>query len=87
VTPLPSVTVSPMPVPVRTSTAAAVAAADRKLMSSSRAYIARLSLLPSLTTKHDIRMIGGFRGKPQANTCNPQVSTVREITRAFTYQR
>ena len=60
--PPPSVSVSAMPSPVTASTAAASAAPDRKLISSMRALIARLSLLPSLTTKHDTRWSAAFVG-------------------------
>ena len=46
-----------MPAPVRARTATKAATPDRKLISSMRAFIARLSLaaqpVPSLTTKHD----------------------------------
>ena len=46
-----------MPVPVRASTATKAVTPDRKLISSKRAFITRLSLaaqpVPSLTTKHD----------------------------------
>ena len=46
-----------MPVPVRASTATKAVTPDRKLISSKRAFITRLSLaaqpVPSLTTKHN----------------------------------
>ncbi len=57
--PPPRVSVSAMPSPVTASTAAKTATPDRKLISSMRTFIARLSRpaqpLRSLTTKHDTR--------------------------------
>jgi hypothetical protein len=53
----PSATESATPVPVRATTAAATTTPERKLISSMRAFITRLSAraqpVPSLTTKHD----------------------------------
>ncbi len=58
----PRVTVSAMPIPVRARTPAQTATPDRKLISSMRAFITRLSLpaqpVPSLTTKHDTWVSG-----------------------------
>jgi len=55
--PLPNAIARAMPAPVKASTAARAATPDRKLVSSKRAFITRLSLaaqpVPSLTTKHD----------------------------------
>jgi hypothetical protein len=60
--PPPRVTVSAMPIPVRARTPAKTATPDRKLISSMRAFITRLSLpdqpVPSLTTKHDTWVSG-----------------------------
>jgi len=55
--PPPSATARTMPVPVKARTATKATTPDRKLISSMRAFITRLSLaaqpVPSLTTKHD----------------------------------
>ncbi len=60
--PPPRVTVSAMPIPVRARTPAKTATPDRKLISSMRAFITRLSLpaqpVRSLTTKHDTWVSG-----------------------------
>lgn len=60
--PPPRVTVSAMPIPVRARTPAKTATPDRKLISSMRAFMTRLSPLaqpvPSLTTKHDTWVSG-----------------------------
>ena len=64
--PPPRVTVSAMPIPVRARTPAKTATPDRKLISSMRAFITRLSLpaqpVPSLTTKHDTWVSGASVG-------------------------
>ena len=55
--PPPNAATRAMPAPVRARTATRPATPDRKLISSMRAFITRLSLaalpVPSLTTKHD----------------------------------
>jgi hypothetical protein len=64
--PPPSVRESATPVPVRATTAAATATPERKLISSMRAFITRLSVraqpVPSLTTKHDTGISGNLLG-------------------------
>jgi hypothetical protein len=64
--PAPSVTESAMPPPTRARTLAKTAMPERKLISSMRAFITRLSLaaqpVPSLTTKHDTWVSGVLLG-------------------------
>jgi hypothetical protein len=67
--PPPSATARAMPIPVRARTATRPATPDRKLVSSMRTFITRLSLaaqpVPSLTTKHDtwvFAVLVGLRG-------------------------
>jgi hypothetical protein len=67
--PPPSAIARAMPMPVRARTATRPATPDRKLISSKRAFITRLSLaaqpVPSLTTKHDtwvLVVVVGLRG-------------------------
>ena len=61
-----STTARTMPVPVRASTATKAVTPDRKLISSMRAFVARLSRLaqpvPTLTTKHDTWVSALFVG-------------------------
>jgi hypothetical protein len=64
--PPPSATARAMPVPVRARTVTRPATPDRKLISSMRAFITRLSLaaqpVPSLTTKHDTWVLAVLAG-------------------------
>jgi hypothetical protein len=71
-----------MPVPVRARTATKAVTPDRKLISSKRAFITRLSLaaqpVPSLTTKHDTWvlavLVGRRRPKPTfRNNCQAHI--------------
>ena len=65
--PLPNAIARAMPAPVKASTAVRAATPDRKLISSKRAFIARLSLaaqpIPSLTTKHDTSVLAVLVGR------------------------
>jgi hypothetical protein len=81
--PPPRVTVSAMPIPVRARTPAKTARPDRKLISSMRALITRLSLaaqpVPSLTTKHDTWVSGaahGYQGPPHRSSWIGRTSIV-----------